>query len=69
MNYVALSVYHDIPVMPVLNLEDVASNRVCSHRLNEIQPGLLEGNRMFSTIFSDEEIEQVIDLGSSYLIP
>ena len=69
MNYMALSVNHDVSVMPVLDLEDVTSDRVRSHRLNEVQSGLLEGDRMLSTIFADEEIEQVIDLCPSHLIP
>jgi len=69
MNNMTLSVNHDISVMPVLDLEDVASDRVRSHRLNEVQPGLLEGDRMLSTIFADEEIEQVVNLCPSHLVP
>jgi len=65
---VTLSVYHDVSVMPVLDLEDEASDRVRGHRLNEIQPSLLEGDRMLSPIFSDKEIEQIINFGPSHLI-
>ena len=68
VDYVALSVDHNISVVPILDLKDITSNGVRSHRLDEVQPGLLECNRMFSTVFSDEEIEQVIDFGPSHLI-
>jgi len=68
VDYVTLSVNHDVSVMPILDLEDVTGDRVRSHRLNEVQPGLLEGDRMLSTIFPDEEIEQIVDFGPSHLI-
>lgn len=68
VNYVAFSIYHDVSVVSVLNLENITGNRVRSHRLDEVQPSLLEGNRMFSTVFSDEEIEQVIDLSPPHFI-
>ena len=57
VNYVALPVDHNVSVMPVFDLEDVASDRVRSHRLNKVQPGLLESDRVLSTIFANEEIE------------
>jgi len=49
VDYVALSVDHNISIVPIFDLKDVASDRVRSHRLNEVQSGLLEGDRMFST--------------------
>lgn len=68
VNYVALSVNHDISVVPVLDLEDVTSDEVRSNRLNGVQPSLLEGNRVLSTIFADEETEQVIGFCPSHLV-
>ena len=68
VNYMALSVNHDVSVVSILDLEDVTSDGVRSHRLNEVQPGLLEGDRVLSTIFAYEEIEQVVDFGPSHLV-
>jgi hypothetical protein len=67
VDYVALSVNRNISIVPVFDLKDVASDRVSSNRLDEVQPGLSEGDRMFSTIFSDKQIETDIDFGPSHL--
>jgi len=45
VDYVALRVDHNISIVPIFDLKDVASGRVRSHRLNEVQPNLLEGDR------------------------
>ena len=68
VNYVAPCVNHDISIVPIFNLNDVASDKVHRDRLNEVQPSPLEVDCMFSAIFSDEEIKRVIGFGSSHLI-
>lgn len=55
MYNMAFTVNHDIAVVTIFDLEDIASNRVCSHGLNEIQPCFLEGNCVGSSILRDEE--------------
>ena len=68
VNYLALSVDHNIPVVSISDLKDVANDGVRSRRLNEAQSGLLESDRMFSTTVFNEEIERVIDFCQSHLI-
>ena len=48
VDYVALSVDHNISIVPIFDLRDVASDIARGHRLNQVKPGLLEGDRMFS---------------------
>ena len=68
MNYVAPSINHGVSIVPVLDLEDVTCDRVRSHLLDDVQPGLLEGNCVLSAIFANKEIEQVINFGLPHLI-
>jgi hypothetical protein len=51
MHDMPFSVNHNIPIVTVLNLEDITSNRIGGHRLDEIEASALELNGLFSTIF------------------
>jgi len=42
MNYVTLTVYHDVAIMPILDLQDVTCDGVRGHRLNKVKSCLLE---------------------------
>jgi hypothetical protein len=68
MNNVPFGVNHDVSVMPVLDLEDVARDRVGCHGLDEIEPGLLEGDRVDPAVLVDKVAKQVVDLGSAHLV-
>jgi hypothetical protein len=68
VDYVALYVNQNILIVPTFDWKDVASDRVRSHRLDEVQSGPLEGDRMFSTMLFDEGIEKVVDFGPPHLI-
>jgi hypothetical protein len=53
----------------ITNLKDIASNRICSHRLYEVHPSSLEGNRVLCPILRNEKGLQIIDFCPSHLIP
>lgn len=69
MNNVALPVNHDVSVVTILDLQDVASKRVRSHGLYEVQAGLLERDGVLAAVPGDEEVEQVVHFGTTHLIP
>ena len=62
------SVNHDIAVMPVLDLQDVAHHGIGRHRLDEVQAGFLELDCILATVLCNEKVEQIVDLGTSHLV-
>lgn len=68
MNNVALPVDHDVPVMTILDLQDVASEGIRSHGLNEVQAGLLKCDGVLAAVSGDEEVEQVVYFSTTHLI-
>lgn len=68
MYYVTLCIYHDISIVPIFYLENIASDRIRRHGLNEIQACLLECNRILASVFSYEEVQQIIDFCAAHLI-
>jgi hypothetical protein len=62
------AVDHDVTVMPILDLEDVARDRVRGHRLDKVEAGFLEGYRINATVLVDKVREEVVDLGSTHLV-
>lgn len=68
MNNMTLSIDHDVPVMAILDLQNVAYYGISGHGLYKVEAGLLKFDRVFSTIFRDEEIKQIVDLRSPHLI-
>jgi len=69
MDYVAISIDHNIAIVPVLDLQDVACHRVCRHRLDEIQPRSLEAYGVLSAVFCNKEILKIVDFCSTHFIP
>lgn len=65
---VPLAVDHDVPVVSVLDLEDITCDRVGGHRLNEVESRFLERNGVLSSVFGDEEVKQIVDFRTSHLI-
>ena len=66
--YVSLAVDHDIAIVSILDLQYVTSDRISCHGLNEVQASALELHSVFATVFSDKEIEEIVDFGSAHLI-
>ena len=62
------SVNHDVAVVSVFELEDVAENGVGGHGLDEIAPSSLKCHRLLWTELDQEEGSEVVDLGSSHFI-
>ena len=54
---VSLAVDHDVPVVSVLDLEDVAGDGVRGHGLDEVEASTLEGDRVLPAVLGDEEVE------------
>ena len=65
---VAFAVDQDVPVVSILDLEDVAHHRIGRHGLDEVQASLLELDRVLSAVLGDEEVKKVVDLRSAHLV-
>jgi hypothetical protein len=59
---------HYVSVVPVFDLDDVAQQRVGRHRVNEIDPCILETRRVRTAVLAYEEGIQVVDFSSSHLV-
>ena len=68
MHYMTFSVDHDIAVVSVLDLQNIAGHRVRRHRLDEIQTGSLELYRVLATVLGDKEVEKIVDLCTPHLV-
>jgi hypothetical protein len=66
---VPFAIYHYITIMSILNLQYVTSDRISSHRLDEIKSCFLKWDRIFAPIFGDEEVKEIIDFRPSHFIP
>lgn len=64
----AFSVNHDVAVMPILNLKDIAEDTVGCHRLYEVVSSSLEGDTFSRTELEKEELGQIVDLGAAHFI-
>lgn len=68
MDYMSMSIDHDIPIMSVLDLKDIAGHRVCCHGLDEVQSGFLELYGVGAAVAGHEKCEEVIDFGATHFI-
>lgn len=68
MGDAASTVDHDVAVVAILYLYDVAEERVGGHRLDEVGAGALEVDAFGTAVLGDEEALQVVYLGSPHLI-
>lgn len=68
MDDVPVPVDHDVSVVTVLDLEDIARDRVGCHALDEVHARLLKRDRVDTAVLVDEEREQVVDLGPTHLV-
>ena len=57
MDNMTFAIYHNVPVVSILHLQDVADHRIRCHGLNEVEAGFLELDRVLSTILRNEEVE------------
>jgi hypothetical protein len=62
------SVDHDVTVVTVLDLDDVAEERVGGHGLDEVGAGALEVGRIGRAVLHYEEALEVVDLGTTHLV-
>ena len=68
MRNAPFSVYHDVAVVSILELKNVAEDGVGGHGLDEIASGPLKCDRLLRTELEQEERGEVVDLGSSHLV-
>lgn len=65
---VTVSIDHNIAVVPVLDLKNIASYRICRHRLNEVQASFLEQNAIFASVLRSEKTNQIVYFCPAHLI-
>ena len=68
MGYAAKPIDHDVPVVAVLDLDDVAEKRVGGHRLDEVGARFLEVDSVGAAVLENEEASKVVDLGATHLV-
>lgn len=64
----ALAVDHDVAIVAVLDLDEVAQQRVGGHRLDEVDARLLEFDGLDAAVLEEEEAFEVVDLGAAHLV-
>ncbi len=69
MYYMTFPVNHDVSIVPILNLQDIARNGIRSHGLYEVHTRFLERDRVLTAILGNEKVEQVINFRTTHLIP
>ena len=69
MNDMTVSVNHNVSVMPVLYLQDVAGHGVSRHRLDKVESSFLKWDGVDAAIFVNKVREQIVDFGSTHFIP
>ena len=57
MDYVTLAIDHNVSVMSILDLQDVACDGIGCHRLNEVEASPLEFDGIFSAVLRNEEVQ------------
>jgi hypothetical protein len=62
------AVDHNVAVVPVLDLDDVAQERVRRHGLDKVGPGALKVGRLDGSELHREERQEVVDLGSAHFV-
>ena len=68
MHDVSFAVEHDVPVVAIADLENVADDRVGCHRLDEVEAGLLERDAVLVAVAVLVKVAQVVDLGAAHFV-
>lgn len=68
MDDVPFPINHDIPIVPILDLQDVACDGVSGHGLNEVQAGSLKGHGIFPSVFRSKESKEIVDFSTTHLV-
>ena len=66
---VTFPIDHDISVVPILDLQDVACDRISRHRLDKVEFGLLEHYSVDTAILVNKVGHKIVDFGSTHFIP
>lgn len=69
MYNVTMAVNHDVSIVPVLDLQDVARHRVRRHGFDKVQAGSFEGDSIDRAILVDKVLVEIVDLCSTHLVP
>lgn len=63
------SINHDVSVVAILDLNNVAKERVGGHGLNEVDSGLLVANAIGAAVLENEKSLEIVDFRPTHLIP
>ena len=66
---VPFGIDHDVTIVSVLDLQNIARHRVRCHGLDEVKTSSLKGDSFLSPIFGNEEVEEVVDFGATHFVP
>ena len=68
MNDMTFAINHDVPIVAIFDLQYITDDRVSSHRLDEVEAGLLELHGIFSSVLRYKEVKEVVDFCPSHLV-
>ncbi len=68
MDDVTLVVNHNVAIVPVLDLENVARERIRRHGTDKVEPGLLVRRRLFPAILVDTVKIEVVDVLAAHFV-
>lgn len=68
MCYMAITVNHDVAIMPVFDLQNVAEHRVGCHGLHKVVACLLELDGAFGSETGMKEAWQIVDFCATHFI-
>ena len=68
MDDVAFPVNHDVSIVTVLDLKDIACDGICRHRLDEVQSSFLERDGIDAAVLVDEVSKEIVDLRSAHFV-
>jgi len=68
MNNVTLAINHNVPVVAILDLQDVTRDGIRCHTLDEVEASFLERDRIDAAVLVQEVAEKVVDLRSAHFV-
>jgi hypothetical protein len=68
MHDMPLPIDHDITIMAIFDLQDIASHAVRRHRPDEVEASLLECGGIDAAVLVNKVTEQIVDLGTAHLV-
>lgn len=68
MGDAAVPINHDVTVVPIFDLNDVAQERIGRHGLNKVDSSLLEVHSIRAAVLHDEKAAKIVDFRAAHFV-